>query len=54
MTVTILAICLAVAVLLDVVLIVRVAVLRNNLVMFSDRLQSIENSLTHKVKPEEK
>ena len=48
----VLLICLILAVLLDVFLLVRVLVLRNNLFLFGERLKEIENRLLPKTKKE--
>lgn len=48
----VLLICLIIAVLLDVFLLVRVLVLRNNLFLFGERLKEIENRLLPKTKKE--
>lgn len=48
----VLLICLIIAVLLDVFLLVRVLVLRNNLFLFGERLKEIENRLLLKTKKE--
>jgi len=44
----VLLICLILAVLLDIFLLVRVLVLRNNLFLFGERLKEIENRLLPK------
>lgn len=48
----VLLICLILAVLLDIFLLVRVLVLRNNLFLFGERLKEIENRLLPKTKKE--
>lgn len=51
-TAEILAILLVIAVIADIFLIVRVAVLRNNLSLFAERLKEIEQQLSPKHKKE--
>lgn len=54
MAVEILSVCLVLAVLVIALLLIRVAILRNNLKLFGEKLKEIEQQLTPKHKREEK